>query len=67
MKQDNLAVMLVKALGAYCPKVKIQDEITFYIEKHRAKRRKRMLTNRGNYGKNLMAHFDEKRLKEKQK
>jgi hypothetical protein len=67
MEQDNVAVQLVVALGAYCPKVKIHNPVMFDVERQRAKRRTRPLTGRGNYGKNLMAHFDEKRFNEMKK
>lgn len=65
MKEMNTALSLVVALGAYCPRVKLSNEKTLELEREKANRRTRPLIGRGNYGKNLMAHFDEKRAKEK--
>lgn len=61
---SNLAIALVNALGAYCPKVKIQDEASFYIQRARERRQKRPLTGRGNYGEGLRAHFANERMNE---
>lgn len=63
MESMNTALSLVVALGAYCPRVKLSDEKTLAMEKAKAKRRTRPMIGRGNYGKNLMAHFDELRSK----
>lgn len=60
-QKNNAALQLVFALGAYCPRVKVQNELAFELERQRAKRRKRPLAGRGNYGANLMAYFDDKR------
>ncbi len=65
MEKMNAALSLVVALGAYCPIVKLTHEKSLEIEKAKAKRRTRPLTGRGNYGKNLMAHFDNERIKAK--
>lgn len=65
MKTMNTAISLLVSLGAYCPTVKLTNEKRFEIEKSAAKRRKRPITGRGNYGKNLMAYFDKKRADEK--
>jgi hypothetical protein len=59
------ALGLVIALGAYCPFVKIQNELAFNLEIQRAKRRKRPMAGRGNYGASLQFHFDETRAAKK--
>jgi len=56
----NVALSLVVALRAYCPRVKITDPEIFKRDQMVNKRRTRPLIGRGNYGKNLMAHFDSK-------
>lgn len=59
---SNLAIALVQALGAYCPKVKIQDELSFNLQIQRAKRRTRPLSGRGYYSEFLRSHFAEQQL-----
>lgn len=61
-EKSSLALRIIIALGAYCPKVKLQNPLTFEIEQMRNKRRKRPLTGRGKYGVGLMAHFANKRV-----
>lgn len=57
----TLATRIIAALGAYCPRVKFSaNEDAFIAAQLKGKRRTRPLTGRGNYGKNLMAHFDMK-------
>ena len=62
MLKPNVAVQLILALGAYKPVVTIQNELAFTLERLRAKRHKRPMTGRGNYGASLKVYFDEKRL-----
>lgn len=63
-QKKNMALYIVMALGAYCPRVKIgQDELSFNLQKLAAKRRKRPLLGRGFYGEGLRAHFARKRVK----
>jgi hypothetical protein len=66
-KQDmNTALSLVVALGAYCPRVKsVGDEKTLLEMQMKAKRRTRPMIGRGTTSKFLMAHFAEKRMKDK--
>jgi len=65
MEEMNLALRLVVALGAYCPRVKITDPDIFAANLLKQKRRTRPLIGRGNYGKNLMSYFDQKKFKAK--
>lgn len=62
----NTALSLVVALGAYCPTVKLSASPEVLAREQMAnKRRKRPLIGRGNYGANLMHHFDQKRKEAK--
>lgn len=62
-KKMNAAVSLLAALNVYNLMLRPSDEKSIAAAKAVAKRRKRPMIGRGNYGKNLMAHFDGKRLK----
>lgn len=63
--KQTLAVRIVAALGAYCPKVKLFDEKILAREAMVNKRRKRPMLGRGNYGRDLMAYFDSVRFQNK--
>lgn len=55
---QNLALRLIVALGAYLPRVRVTDPDVFAAEQLRNKRRTRPLTGRGGYGAAIMAKFD---------
>ena len=63
----NMAVVILTSLRAYKPKVTVQDELTFTLERLRAKRRTRPMAGRGSWGKFLKEHFDRKAFEAKQR
>lgn len=57
----NAAQKILVHLGAYATPAGLMDEKAQAAVRDRAKRRTRPLLGRGNYGRNLMAHFDRRR------
>lgn len=56
---NSLVTALLRAASS---QIRFQSDAQRYHEMMTRKRRKRPLLGRGNYGKNLMAHFARKRL-----
>ena len=56
-KKHSLALRIIAAMGAYKPRVTIMNPDTLEQMRLDAKRRRRPLTGRGNYGVNLMSKF----------
>jgi hypothetical protein len=57
-EKQTTALKLVLALRAYCPRVKTMEPTAFAMSRAAEQRRKRPMIGRGNYGRNLMTHFD---------
>lgn len=59
-RSRSIGLAILAALGAYVPRVKMIDPVTEAEALHKRKRRNRPLMGRGNYGRNLKAHFDQR-------
>jgi hypothetical protein len=70
MQDLNAAQQILSRLGAYATPVELlgeSDPQALARIKDRTKRRTRPMIGRGNYGKNLRAHFDRERMKARQR